>query len=140
MQKNQENQCAVFEKNAENLQFWAFLTILAQNLDRRGPKCPSFEFSWKKQKRQFFTPSNTSIHAKNQGNPICGFQNKWGKASIWAFLTILAQNGRFWTDTAQNVQFSNFPGKNKNVTFLHSLRLAFMQKIRKFQCAVSEKI
>ena len=32
---------------------------------------------------------------------------------FWAFLTILAQNGLFWTDAAQNVQFSNFPGKNK---------------------------
>ena len=36
---------------------------------------------------------------------------------FWAFLTILAQNGQFWTDAAQNVQFSSFPEKNKNVTF-----------------------
>ena len=45
---------------------------------------------------------------------------------------------KFWTDTAQNVQFSSFP--EKNVTFLHSLRLAFMQKIREIQYAVFEKM
>ena len=44
--KIREIQCAVFEKkNAENLQFLEFLTILAQILDRHGPKCPIFEFS-----------------------------------------------------------------------------------------------
>ena len=47
---------------------------------------------------------------------------------------------KFWTDAAQNVQFFSFPEKNKNVNFLHSLRLAFMQKIREIQYAVFEKI
>ena len=42
----------------------------------------------------------------------------------------------FWTDTTQNDQFSSFPEKNKNVTFLHSLRLVFMEKIGEIQCAV----
>ena len=30
----------------------------------------------KKQKRHFFTLPKTSIHAKNQGNPMCGFIEK----------------------------------------------------------------
>ena len=47
---------------------------------------------------------------------------------------------QFLTDAAQNDQFSSFPEKNKNVTFLHSLRLAFMQKIREIQYAVFEKM
>ena len=46
---------------------------------------------------------------------------------------------QFLKDSAQNVQFSSFPEKNKNVTFLHSLRLAFLQKIREIQYAVFEK-
>ena len=41
---------------------------------------------------------------------------------------------------AQNVQFSSFREKNKNVTFLHSLRQAFMHKIREIQYAVFEKM
>ena len=52
---------------------------------------------------------------------------------IWHFLPFWPN---FWTDAAQNDQFSSFPEKNKNVTFLHSLRLAFMQKIREIQWAV----
>ena len=36
MQKIREIQYAVFEKNAENHRFWAFLTILAQILDRKS--------------------------------------------------------------------------------------------------------
>ena len=55
--------------------FGNFFTILAQILDRRGPKCPIFEICW----------------------------------------------------------------KNQNITFLQSLRLAFMQKIREIQYAVFEK-
>ena len=47
---------------------------------------------------------------------------------------------KFWTDAAQNDQFSSFPEKSKNVTFLHSLRLAFMHKIREIQYAVFEKM
>ena len=43
---------------------------------------------------------------------------------------VLAQNGQFWTNAAQNDQFLSFPEKNKNVTFLHSLKLAFMQQAR----------
>ena len=46
----------------------------------------------------------------------------------------------FWTDAAQNDKFSSFPEKNKNVTFLHSLRLAIMEKIREIQYAVFEKM
>ena len=49
------------------------------------------------------------------------------------FLAHFDQN---WPKFGQNDQFSSFPEKNKNVTFLHSLRLAFMQKIREIQCAV----
>ena len=45
-----------------------------------------------------------------------------------------------WPISTQNVQFSSFPEKNKNVTFLHSLKLAFMQKIREIQFAVFEKM
>ena len=71
---------------------------------------------------------------------MCGFRKNAENLRFWAFLTILAPNGQFWTDAAQNDQISNFPEKNKNATFIHSLRLAFMQKIRKVQCAVSEKI
>ena len=44
---------------------------------------------------------------------------------------------QFLTDSAQNIQFSSFPEKNKNITCLHSLRLAF--KIREIQYAVLEK-
>ena len=47
---------------------------------------------------------------------------------------------QFLTDSAQNVQFSSFPEKNKNITFLHSLRLEFLQKIREIQYAVFEKM
>ena len=68
------------------------------------------------------------------------FEKNAENLRFWAFLTILAQNGQFWTDAAQNVQFSSFPEKNKNATFLHSLRLAFMQKIREIQYAVFEKM
>ena len=45
MQNNQGNPMCGFQKNAENLRFWEFLTILAQILARRGPKCPIFEVS-----------------------------------------------------------------------------------------------
>ena len=48
----------------------------------------------------------------------------------------LSQNGQFWTDAAQNIQLSSFPEKKQKRHFLHSLRLAFMQKIREIQCAV----
>ena len=41
-----------------------------QILERRGPKYPIFEFSWKKQKRHFFTLPKTSIHEKNQKIPM----------------------------------------------------------------------
>ena len=47
---------------------------------------------------------------------------------------------KFWTDAAQNDQFSRFPEKTKNFTFLTSLRLAFMHKIREIQYAVFEKM
>ena len=47
---------------------------------------------------------------------------------------------KFWTDAAQNDQSLSFPEKNKNITFLHSLRLAFMHKIREIQYAVFEKM
>ena len=33
------------------------------------------------------------------------------------FLTILAQNGQFWTDAAQNVQFLSFPEKKQKRHF-----------------------
>ena len=56
---------------------------------------------------------------------------------FWAFWPFWL---KFWTDAAQNVQFSSFPEKNKNVTFLNSLRLAFMQKVREIQYAVFEKM
>ena len=79
------------------------------------------------------------IHAKNQGNSICSFQKNAENLRFWGFLTILAQNGQFWTYAAQNVQLSSFPEKNKNVTFLHSLRLEFMHKIREIECAVFQK-
>ena len=56
---------------------------------------------------------------------------------FWHFLPFWL---KFWTEAAQNDQFSSFPEKNKNVTFLHSLSLAFMQKIRDIQYAVFEKM
>ena len=56
------------------------------------------------------------------------------------FLPYWLKNGQFWTDAAQNDQFSSFPGKNENFTFLHSLSLAFMQKIREIQYVVFEQM
>ena len=54
---------------------------------------------------------------QNQGNPICGFLKNVENFRFWAFLTILAQNGQFWTDAAQNVQFSSFPAKKQKLHF-----------------------
>ena len=88
--------------------------------DRCGLKCPK-----------------TSIHAKNQGNPICGFRKNAENLRFWAFLTILAQ---ILDRRVQNDKFSSFPEKSKNVTFLRSLRLAFMHKIREIQYVVYEKM
>ena len=51
---------------AKNGQFW---TDAAKNVQFSS-------FPEKKQKRHFFTLSKTSIHAKNQGNSMCGFLEK----------------------------------------------------------------
>ena len=59
-----------------------------------------------------------------------GFGKNAENLRFWTFLNILAQ---ILDRRGQNVQFLSFPEKNKNVTFLHSLRLAFMQKIREIQ-------
>ena len=71
----------------------------SRNHDFRIPETLSLDIS------QHFSP----IHGKNQGNRICGFKKKCVKPSILAIFDHLAQNGRFWTDTDQNVQFSSFP-------------------------------
>ena len=94
------------------------------------PKMSNFRVFLKNQTRHFFTLPKTSIHVKNKGNQIYSFRKNAENFRFWAFLTILAQNGQFWTDAAQNVQFSSFPEKKQKRHFLHSLRLAFMQKIR----------
>ena len=54
------------------------LTILTQSgqfWTGFGPKWPFLVFL-EKQKRLFFTLPKTSLHAKNQGNPMCGFLEK----------------------------------------------------------------
>ena len=53
------------------------------------------------------------------------------------FLGILGQKGSNW---AKKGPFSNFRSKSENVTFLPIFFYFSKQKIRKFQCAVSEKI
>ena len=65
MQKIREIQYAVFKTNAENLRFWAFLTILAQMADfgQTRPKMSNFRVFLKK--RHFFTLPKASIHVKN---------------------------------------------------------------------------
>ena len=57
-------------------------------------------------------------------------------------LEIIDQNGHFGyfqglIPLNQGIKF--FFQKNKNVTFLHLSHRSFMKKIRKIQCAVSEK-
>ena len=56
------------------------------------------------------------------------------------FLGILGQNGQFWAIFGQKGAISNFRWKSENVTFLPIFFYFSKQKIRKFQCAVSEKI
>ena len=53
------------EKLSQNGQFW---TDAAQNVQ--------FSSFPEKQKRHFFTLPKSSIHAKNQGNLMCGFLEK----------------------------------------------------------------
>ena len=63
------------EKNAKNLRFWELLTMLAQIgqfrkvLAQNGPFL-SFSVG------RLFTLPKTSIHAKYQENPMCGFLEK----------------------------------------------------------------
>ena len=87
------------------------------NFGQTRPKMTNFRVFLKKQKRYFFTLPKTIIHAKNYGNPICGFLKNAENLRFWAFLTILAQNSQFWTDAARNDQFFSFPEKTKTSLF-----------------------
>ena len=66
------------EKYAKNLLFWSFFTILAQNGQFWTDAAQNVQFSSfpEKIKTSLFTLHKTSIHAKNQGNPMCGFLEK----------------------------------------------------------------
>ena len=55
----------------------AFLTILAQSSQFWTDAAQNDQFlSFPEKKRHFFTLPKTSILAKNQGNPMCGFPEK----------------------------------------------------------------
>ena len=99
-------------------------------LDRRGPKWPIFEFSWKKQNRHFFTLPKTSIHAKNHGNPMCGFLEK----------RLHDRETERQTDRDETVlNGPNCPvGVGPKITILNS-RLVFIHEIIKFQCTVLKR-
>ena len=63
-------------------------------------------------------------------------QKLWeSDARFWRNNQKYVKIGHFWPKIGQNGQILSFPQKSKNVTFLHSQRLVFMQKIRKFWCA-----
>ena len=70
---------------------------------------------------------------------MCGFRKNVENLRFWAFLTILPQNGQFWADAAQNVQFSSFPEKTKTSLFTLP-KTSIHGKIREIQCAVFEKM
>ena len=102
-----------------------------------APKSVIFEFSTKKRNRHFFRLQRLGFVQKIRKFQFAVFQKNAKNHHFWSFWPNL---GQFWSKWAKKGLFSNFPEKNQNVTFLHSLRLAFMQKIGKFQCAVLEKI
>ena len=106
-------------------------------LDRLCQKCRIFEFCWKKQKRHFLHSLRLAFMQKMREMQYAVFEQMRKTLDFGHFWPFWL---KFWTDAAQNDQFLSFPEKNKNVTFLHSLRLAFMQKIREIQYAVFEQM
>ena len=50
-----------------------------------------------------------------------------------------ARNAQIWVNFGQNGSFFNFRQKSETVIFFRLQRLGFVQKIRKFQCALFEK-
>ncbi len=50
-----------------------------------------------------------------------------------------ARNAQIWVNFGQNGSFLNFPQKSETVIFFRLQRVGFVQKIRRFQCAVFEK-
>ncbi len=49
------------------------------------------------------------------------------------------KSGQIWVNFGQNGSFLNFPQKSETVIFFRLQRVGFVQKIRRFQCAVFEK-
>ena len=105
------------------------------NLGQFWPKWVIFEFSPKKRNRHVFSTPETRLRAKKLGN-----SNAWFSKKMWK-TTIFGHFGQIWVNFGQNGlkrgHFRIFGGKVKTSP---SYSYFSKQKIRKFQCAVSEKI
>ena len=75
MQKYREIQYAVFE-NCGKPSILGNFDHFGSNFGQKWHKISNFRVFLKKQKGHFFTLPKTSIHGKNQGNPMCGFLEK----------------------------------------------------------------
>ena len=89
--KIREIQCAIFEKMHKTFDFGHF-DHFGSNFGQTRPKMSYFRVFTKKQKRYFFTLPKTGIHAKNQGNPTCGFRKKCRKPSIFGIFDHFGSN------------------------------------------------
>ena len=126
-----------FSKKCGKPQIFGIFDHFGSNFGQTRPKMTNFRVFLKKQKRHFSHSLRLAFMQKIRKIQYAVFEKIWITFDFGHFLPFWI---KFWKDAAQNVKFLSFPEKTKNVTFLHSLRLAFMQNIRKFQCAVSEKI
>ena len=137
MQKIREIQCAVFEKMRKTFDFGHFWPFWLKFWTEAAQNIQFSSFHEKNKNVTFLHSLRLALMQKIREIQYAVFE-KMRKTLVfghfWPFWL------KFWTDAAQNDKFSSFPEKRKNVTFLHSLRLAFMHKIREIQYAVYEKM
>ena len=100
-----------------------------------GPIWVIFKFSTKKRNRHFFPLPETRLCAKIQEIPMRGFQKKKNakKLCFWAFWVKMGQIG------PKRGHFRIFGEKVKTSPSFPICFIFQKQKIRKFQCVVSEK-
>ena len=126
------------KKNAKNLRYLEFLTILVKN-DKFGtdfgPKCTIFEFSWKKQRRYYLNSLRQSKTSTKCGvsrqrecqnyktNNIATFPPNFFAWNRFCFIYICGRNDflKFcWKEIGRN---TNFP-KKSNMGLIKSKKRA----------------
>ena len=117
------------KKNAKNLHFWAFWAKMA-NFGKFLAKMDKMGFFFKKALGKFFSHLQALTNCKVSGKS----NERFSSNSVTHVRTDARTDGR------ESLGLQRLRRETKNFTFLHSLRLAFLQKIREIQYAVFEKM